>query len=55
MFSLVKKLKMLKSPLKKLAWENDDVFDNVKKIRKELEDIQGKIDKNPNDKMLREE
>lgn len=55
MFKLVKKLKMLKKSLKNLAWKDGDVFDNVIKLKEDLKDVQIKIDKDTDDKALRDE
>lgn len=46
---------MLKRPLKNLSWKDGDIFENVKKLREDLKEIQSKIDKEPDDKVLREE
>nr|GEV11735.1 hypothetical protein [Tanacetum cinerariifolium] len=43
---------MLKKHLKELAWKNGDIFEKVKVLREELKIV---LDKNPNDKRLREE
>ena len=46
MFRVVKNLRLLKKHLKKLAWKNGDVFENVKSIREDLKKVQANIDKN---------
>ncbi|GJY81936.1 RNA-directed DNA polymerase, eukaryota, reverse transcriptase zinc-binding domain protein [Tanacetum coccineum] len=53
MFRTVKKLKSLKRDLKKLAWKDGNIFENVKQLRDQLKDIPAKIDKEPNKKELR--
>ncbi|GKB65141.1 RNA-directed DNA polymerase, eukaryota, reverse transcriptase zinc-binding domain protein, partial [Tanacetum coccineum] len=45
MFKTVKKLKNLKSDLKKLTWKDGNVFDRVKILKVQLSKIQSKIDK----------
>ncbi|GJX28468.1 RNA-directed DNA polymerase, eukaryota, reverse transcriptase zinc-binding domain protein [Tanacetum coccineum] len=55
MFKVVKDLKALKKPLKKLAWKDGDIFEHVKDLRERLKDIQSKIDVDPSNKVLREE
>ncbi|GJV16862.1 hypothetical protein Tco_1362185 [Tanacetum coccineum] len=55
MFKTVKKLKGLKKDMKKLSWKNEDVFENVKKLRDKLKELQVNIDKAFDLKQLREE
>nr|GEZ35754.1 RNA-directed DNA polymerase, eukaryota, reverse transcriptase zinc-binding domain protein [Tanacetum cinerariifolium] len=55
MFQLVKKLRNLKVHLKKLAWQNGNLFEKVEKIRDNLKNIQRDIDKDPYNKALRKE
>nr|GEU79134.1 RNA-directed DNA polymerase, eukaryota, reverse transcriptase zinc-binding domain protein [Tanacetum cinerariifolium] len=55
MFKTVKKLRGLKRNLKKLAWKNGDVFENVKRLKEAVKDIQQQIDKNPRNHDLRSE
>nr|GEX36878.1 RNA-directed DNA polymerase, eukaryota, reverse transcriptase zinc-binding domain protein [Tanacetum cinerariifolium] len=43
----------LKKPLKKLAWENGNVFENVKSLRDSVKEVQQKIYKVPHNKYLR--
>ncbi|GJR19963.1 RNA-directed DNA polymerase, eukaryota, reverse transcriptase zinc-binding domain protein [Tanacetum coccineum] len=54
MFQLVYKLKSLKPQLNKLKWKNGNIFNRVEELKGKLTDIQGKIDKDPLNKMLRE-
>ncbi|GJT00908.1 RNA-directed DNA polymerase, eukaryota, reverse transcriptase zinc-binding domain protein [Tanacetum coccineum] len=54
MFKLVKKLKAMKLVMNTLNWQNGNLVDNVKRLKKELGEIQLKIDKNPHDKLLKE-
>nr|GEV92908.1 hypothetical protein [Tanacetum cinerariifolium] len=51
MYKLVKNLKKLKKPLKKLSWKNE----NVKFLKEKLKLSQDAIDKKPRDEKLREE
>lgn len=53
MFQVVKKLRMLKHPLKKLSWEKGIVYERVINLREQLKEVQCKIDKDPHDKKLR--
>ncbi|GKC04593.1 hypothetical protein Tco_0996203, partial [Tanacetum coccineum] len=54
-FKVTKKLKLLQKPLKSLAWNNEDLFDNVKSLRDKLNAIQKRIDLEPYNKIIREE
>ncbi|GJX83654.1 hypothetical protein Tco_0333135 [Tanacetum coccineum] len=54
-FKVTKKLKLLQKPLKSLAWNNGDLFDNVKSLRDKLNAIQKRIDLEPYNKINREE
>ncbi|GJZ12297.1 RNA-directed DNA polymerase, eukaryota, reverse transcriptase zinc-binding domain protein [Tanacetum coccineum] len=49
---IVKKLKKLKRPLKKLSWANGNVFDNVMNWKDKLKSAQAEVDKNPHDEKL---
>ncbi|GJW12092.1 RNA-directed DNA polymerase, eukaryota, reverse transcriptase zinc-binding domain protein [Tanacetum coccineum] len=51
--NVVKKIKNLKRPLKKLSWMNGNVFENVTKVKERLRSIQADIDKKPHDDSLR--
>ncbi|GJR63143.1 hypothetical protein Tco_1505305 [Tanacetum coccineum] len=53
MFKMVNILKSLKGHLKKLAWKNGDIFENVIKLRNDFKDVQMKIDRDPDNKELR--
>ncbi|GJY85462.1 RNA-directed DNA polymerase, eukaryota, reverse transcriptase zinc-binding domain protein [Tanacetum coccineum] len=55
MFRVVKDLKALKKPFKRLAWKDGDIFENIKVLRDRLKDVQSKIDVDPSNKVLREE
>ncbi|PWA74759.1 RNA-directed DNA polymerase, eukaryota, Reverse transcriptase zinc-binding domain protein [Artemisia annua] len=55
MFKTVKKLKGIKKHMKELAWKNGDVFEKVINLRDALKQVQIKIDKDPDDKVLRQE
>nr|GEU77833.1 hypothetical protein [Tanacetum cinerariifolium] len=54
MFQLVKKLKNLKSHLKKLNWQDGNLFEKVEDLKNDLLNIQKKIDEDPHDKVLRD-
>ncbi|GKB85854.1 RNA-directed DNA polymerase, eukaryota, reverse transcriptase zinc-binding domain protein [Tanacetum coccineum] len=55
MFKVVKRMRSLKVPLKKLSWKNGNVFNRVNQLKTELQKIQSDIDKDPYDKVLRSE
>ncbi|GKC53876.1 RNA-directed DNA polymerase, eukaryota, reverse transcriptase zinc-binding domain protein, partial [Tanacetum coccineum] len=55
MFSLVSKLKMLKKPLRKLNFEQGNLFDNVKRLKTELAAVQSSMTADPHNNSLREE
>ncbi|XP_071704795.1 uncharacterized protein [Rutidosis leptorrhynchoides] len=48
MFKLVNKLKGLKKPLRKLAWQRGNLHKRVIELREKLDDAQRELDKNPN-------
>ncbi|KAJ0725658.1 putative endonuclease/exonuclease/phosphatase [Helianthus annuus] len=52
MFQVVKKLKNLKSPMRKLLFKLGNVHEKVKIARKELDDCQRAIDVNPDNDMF---
>ncbi|GKA65242.1 putative RNA-directed DNA polymerase, eukaryota, reverse transcriptase zinc-binding domain protein [Tanacetum coccineum] len=54
MFSLVSKLKMLKKPLRKLNFDQGNLFANVERLRQELSSIQAAMVSNPHSNELRE-
>nr|GEV22542.1 RNA-directed DNA polymerase, eukaryota, reverse transcriptase zinc-binding domain protein [Tanacetum cinerariifolium] len=54
MFQLVKKLRSSKIHLRKLNWQNGNLFDKVEEIRNELMNIQKNIDEDPYNKALRD-
>lgn len=47
MFRVVKKLKALKAPLRKLVFDQGNLHTKVSSLRKELDDLQRLIDVNP--------
>nr|GEW05955.1 hypothetical protein [Tanacetum cinerariifolium] len=49
-FRLIKKLKNLKKPLRKLSWSQGNVHDRVNILKDELKKCQEAVDKNPFDK-----
>ncbi|GKC30468.1 RNA-directed DNA polymerase, eukaryota, reverse transcriptase zinc-binding domain protein, partial [Tanacetum coccineum] len=55
MFKLVKMLKVMRSPLSKLNWKNSNLFEKVKKLKLNLDEIQTKIDADPTNISLREQ
>ncbi|GKB34304.1 RNA-directed DNA polymerase, eukaryota, reverse transcriptase zinc-binding domain protein [Tanacetum coccineum] len=48
------KLRSLKIHLRKLNWQNGNLFDKVEELRNEVKSIQSKIDKDPYNKALRD-
>ncbi|GJS12845.1 hypothetical protein Tco_0407317 [Tanacetum coccineum] len=55
MFSVVKKLKLLKKPLHKLLYEKGNLHDNVNRLRIEMERVQADLDVDPFNQVLRDE
>ncbi|GJX41720.1 hypothetical protein Tco_0256710 [Tanacetum coccineum] len=55
MFKVVKRLKFLKKPLRKLLYDHGNIYENVKKLRHELDEAQKALDSDPNNIELREE
>nr|GEY83612.1 hypothetical protein [Tanacetum cinerariifolium] len=55
MFSLVSKLKLLKKPLRKLNFEQGNLFENVVRLKAELAGVQSSLSDDPHNKALREE
>ena len=55
MYRIVKRLKGLKSPCRKLLHNQGNLHDRVGKLRKELDEVQMAIDKDPFNSALREE
>ncbi|GJZ35720.1 hypothetical protein Tco_0581537 [Tanacetum coccineum] len=55
MFSLVSKLKMLKKPLRKLNFEQGNLFDKVKCLKTNLATVQAAMNADPHNNFLREE
>ncbi|GKC61824.1 hypothetical protein Tco_1089422 [Tanacetum coccineum] len=55
MFLLVSKLKMLKKPLRKLNFEQGNLFDNVKRLKAELAAVQSSLTADPHNNSLRVE
>ncbi|GJR50539.1 RNA-directed DNA polymerase, eukaryota, reverse transcriptase zinc-binding domain protein [Tanacetum coccineum] len=53
-FKLVKKLKAIKPVLNKLNWQNGNLFEKFKELKKKLDIAQAKIDKDPHNIHLRE-
>ncbi|GJW58409.1 hypothetical protein Tco_0105140 [Tanacetum coccineum] len=55
MFKLVKKLRLLKNPIRKLMHWQGNLHNRVEKLRHELDEVQKALDKNPTSSVLREE
>ncbi|PWA86907.1 RNA-directed DNA polymerase, eukaryota, Reverse transcriptase zinc-binding domain protein [Artemisia annua] len=55
MYRVVKRLKGLKSPFRKLLHNQGNLHDRVDRLRKELDEVQKAIDKDPFNSALREE
>lgn len=47
------RLKRMKAHMKNLNWKNGDLFEKVKKLKNELQNVQKQIDGQPFDKELR--
>nr|GEU70550.1 hypothetical protein [Tanacetum cinerariifolium] len=54
MYKVIKRLKVLKKPLRKLLYDHGNIHDNVKKLRKELDEAQIELDSDPNNIEKRE-
>ncbi|GKA21745.1 RNA-directed DNA polymerase, eukaryota, reverse transcriptase zinc-binding domain protein [Tanacetum coccineum] len=55
MFCVVKKLKLLKKPLRKLLYNKGNLHERVKSLRNELDELQRALDLDPSNLVLREE
>ncbi|GJX41003.1 hypothetical protein Tco_0255993 [Tanacetum coccineum] len=55
MFKVVKRLKLLKKPLRKLLYDQGNLHKNVKRLRHELDEAQRALDSDPGNLELREE
>ncbi|GJY18245.1 hypothetical protein Tco_0389736 [Tanacetum coccineum] len=55
MFRLIKKLKYLKKPFRKLLYDHGNIHDNVNRLRTELNRVQADLDVDPFNVVLREE
>nr|GEW84414.1 hypothetical protein [Tanacetum cinerariifolium] len=55
MFKVVKLLKMLKKPIRKLLYDHENLHENVKKPRHELDLVQTALDLDPSNLKLQEE
>ncbi|GKA49953.1 RNA-directed DNA polymerase, eukaryota, reverse transcriptase zinc-binding domain protein [Tanacetum coccineum] len=55
MFKVVKRLKFLKKPLCKLLYDHGNIFDTVKHLRHELDQVQHAFDSDPSNLVLRQE
>ncbi|GKA77618.1 hypothetical protein Tco_0784079 [Tanacetum coccineum] len=54
MFRVVKRLKHLKNPLRKLLYEKGNLHDNVKRLHEEMDLVQTSLDMDPSNATLRE-
>lgn len=50
MYGVVKKLKNLKMPIKKLMWSKGNLLDRICMLCKELDEVQRRLDENPENK-----
>ncbi|GKA03824.1 hypothetical protein Tco_0676605, partial [Tanacetum coccineum] len=55
MYKVVKRIKGLKKPLRKLLYDKGNLHENVKKLRHELDEVQKSLDGDPSNLLLREE
>ncbi|GJY71047.1 uncharacterized protein Tco_0474750 [Tanacetum coccineum] len=55
MYKVVKKLKMLKKPLRKLLYDQGNIIEKVKRLRHELDEVQRALDSDPFNVDIREE
>ncbi|GJV69848.1 hypothetical protein Tco_1485357 [Tanacetum coccineum] len=55
MFTVVKKLKFLKKPLRKLLYDKGNLHENVNRLRVEVERVQKDLDADPFNQILRDE
>nr|GFA11218.1 hypothetical protein [Tanacetum cinerariifolium] len=55
MFKVVKRLKMLKKPIRKLIYDHENLYENFKKPRHELDQVQTALDLDPSNFELQEE
>ncbi|GJU61512.1 RNA-directed DNA polymerase, eukaryota, reverse transcriptase zinc-binding domain protein [Tanacetum coccineum] len=55
MFKVVKKLKVLKNPLRKLLYDQGNLHENVKHLRHELDEAQKALDSDPFNATIRED
>lgn len=53
MYRVFKKLKALKVPMKKLNWQNGNLFERIELCRSRLKDAQRKMEKNPFDDKIK--
>ncbi|GJT04720.1 RNA-directed DNA polymerase, eukaryota, reverse transcriptase zinc-binding domain protein [Tanacetum coccineum] len=53
MYKLVKKLKAMKPVMNRLNWKNGNLTEKVKSLKKSLDEIQMKLDKDPHNMLLR--
>ncbi|GJY34922.1 putative RNA-directed DNA polymerase [Tanacetum coccineum] len=55
MYQVVKKLKGLKKPFRKLLYEHGNIYNNVDHLCKELDRVQADLDRDPSNVQLRDE
>ncbi|GKD80848.1 hypothetical protein Tco_1347687 [Tanacetum coccineum] len=54
MYRVVQKMKLLKKKLKKMSWENGNVFERVEILRNKVKEYQAEVDKFPHDGKIEE-
>ncbi|GJR54690.1 RNA-directed DNA polymerase, eukaryota, reverse transcriptase zinc-binding domain protein [Tanacetum coccineum] len=54
MYRVVQKMKLLKKKLKKMSWENGNVFERVEILRNKVKEHQAEVDKFPHDGKIKE-
>ncbi|GJX28595.1 RNA-directed DNA polymerase, eukaryota, reverse transcriptase zinc-binding domain protein [Tanacetum coccineum] len=55
MYRVVQKLKALKGNLKKMSWQNGNVFERVVILKEKVKECQTKVDKYPHDREVKKE
>ncbi|GJZ98249.1 RNA-directed DNA polymerase, eukaryota, reverse transcriptase zinc-binding domain protein [Tanacetum coccineum] len=54
MYRVVQKMKLLKRMLKKMSWENGNVFERAENLRNKVKECQAEVDKFPHDDSIKE-
>ncbi|XP_071687999.1 uncharacterized protein [Rutidosis leptorrhynchoides] len=55
MFRITKRLRLLKKEVRKLMWSKGNLHENVINLRKDLDEVQAKLDKNPESREVRKQ